>query len=591
MGTHPRKYSSSAPTLLLAGLLALGSAGAVVAQPPPIDLATVAAEDGLIERVLGSENMGRFGVPVAGGLDVDGDGFADATFASMTADAQGRQRAGRVDLVFGDGEIRGTLDTAEEPAAPRILQFLGAEPFETTGSEIWIDDVTGDGLADLLICRQNAARVGARPAAGALTIVPGSPELRTLADNGGVVDLATANPPVALLSIYGSETGGRFCMWVRTGDVDGDGVADLLVGADQEDSHGDDDAGAAYLIRGGDDLVGAGHRRVDVAGPAANGNGLDVLRVLPPTGASNFHFGATVQVGDLDGDGRGEVLVSAALNRAGASLGTPASPEPAEASGGAPNGRLWILWSQNLPAPPWNGTVIDLDTPPDQTTVLSGSADNRIFGEEMLAGFDFDANGSADLFVSDFLASPDPGRVRAGIAYVFFDAFRLKGQQADADTDIFEVAVTRILGPTAGAIGGDTAVGGDFNGDGVDDLMSSSPHDAPQGRASAGSLHILLGRPGGWPAVIDTANRPTLGVRVIEVQGAHGTTGGDTGDTLAYSAAAGDMDGDGRIDLLINEMVGNGSGPENIDAGNLLILGGDLLGLASGWRQGRRAQR
>jgi FG-GAP repeat len=49
--------------------------------------------------------------------------------------------------------------------------------------------------------------------------------------------------------------------------------------------------------------------------------------------------------------------------------------------------------------------------------------------------------------------------------------------------------------------------------------------------------------------------------------------GTDTGDTLCYSAATGDLDGDGRADLIVNGMVGNGSSPDAVDTGNLLILG------------------
>ena len=49
---------------------------------------------------------------------------------------------------------------------------------------------------------------------------------------------------------------------------------------------------------------------------------------------------------------------------------------------------------------------------------------------------------------------------------------------------------------------------------------------------------------------------------------------GDTGDTLGYSAASADIDGDGVMDIVVNEMVGNGLQPGSIDVGNLIILSG-----------------
>ncbi len=121
---------------------------------------------------------------------------------------------------------------------------------------------------------------------------------------------------------------------------------------------------------------------------------------------------------------------------------------------------------------------------------------------------------------------------------------------------------------------------GDFDGDGVDDLAIASPHAAPQGRASAGGVRVLFGRQGGWPAEIDLSpgNLPaTFEARITEVHGAAATSGSDVGDTLGYSAAAADIDGDGRTDLITNEMLGNGLTPGTVDVGNLVIVSGNAL--------------
>ncbi len=57
------------------------------------------------------------------------------------------------------------------------------------------------------------------------------------------------------------------------------------------------------------------------------------------------------------------------------------------------------------------------------------------------------------------------------------------------------------------------------------------------------------------------------------VYGAHGHRSSDSGDVLGYSADAADFDGDGKTDLMANEMLGNGLG-DAIDTGNLVILSG-----------------
>ena len=50
---------------------------------------------------------------------------------------------------------------------------------------------------------------------------------------------------------------------------------------------------------------------------------------------------------------------------------------------------------------------------------------------------------------------------------------------------------------------------------------------------------------------------------------------------VCYSAAAGDLDQDGRIDIITNEMTGDGSGGTPVDVGNLILLSGALLGPAT----------
>ncbi|MEE8585385.1 MAG: FG-GAP repeat protein, partial [Acidobacteriota bacterium] len=142
------------------------------------------------------------------------------------------------------------------------------------------------------------------------------------------------------------------------------------------------------------------------------------------------------------------------------------------------------------------------------------------------------------------------------------------------------VRLTRILGPRSGAIGSDTAAQGDFDGDGMPDLMIGSPDDSPQGRREAGTIHILFGQDSHWPALIDTAPGqlpPKNQLRIAEIHGARGAAAGDRGDVLCYSGAAGDIDGDGRDDIISNEMVGNGLAENALDVGNLIIISGRAL--------------
>ena len=235
----------------------------------------------------------------------------------------------------------------------------------------------------------------------------------------------------------------------------------------------------------------------------------------------------------------------------------------------------------NFTADPWPaGYAFSIDTAPGSTTILDGGDANRSFGEEILGGLDYDLDGHADLFIGDLVASP-LGRNVAGSGHVIYRARDLKGLDTDFDTLPPSVlAPTDILGGGVGDISSDTAMHGDFDGDGAADLAIGSPHANPLLRSDAGTIDILHGESGGWPASIDLASLPG-GVRITRIHGAKGDDGSDEGDTLCYSGDATDVDGDGRTDLVTNEMVGNGLAPGSIDVGNLIVISGRLSALFS----------
>ena len=135
--------------------------------------------------------------------------------------------------------------------------------------------------------------------------------------------------------------------------------------------------------------------------------------------------------------------------------------------------------------------------------------------------------------------------------------------------------IAKFIGAASSDIAGDTAAHGDFDGDGLADLAFSAPHGSPFGRVNAGIVYVLFGQVGVWPASVDLAGPlpPAMGsLRVAQLFGAAGNAVGDAGDTLSYSAAAGDVDGDGRDDLITNEMLGNGTSA--VDVGNLIVVNG-----------------
>jgi hypothetical protein len=450
-----------------------------------------------------------------------------------------------------------------------------------------MDDVTGDGVGDLLIASQNYDASATRVGAGSVSIVVGGPALATHAASEVPIDLAAPPMGITITTLIGAEARGRLGIWLRTGDVTGDGVADLLIGADQEASTGDTHSGAVYLLRGGAHL--AAGTQIDLIDFGTTTIAGHLAKVIPPDGSPppgsrHFHFGATCQLADLDGNGRAEVLVGAALNRAGAGLEAAPTGNFAHSSGGAQDGALYIAWDDNFldddnfPDPVWTpGYQFAMDEAIGSTSVVRGGQANISFGEEILGGLDFDDDGTADLFVGDIVGDLSPGAPRraSGSGHLIYNAASLKDADEftlDAPPDGF--TMTTFIGPEEGDIASDTALQGDFDGDGLPDIAFSSPHGSPRGRDEAGIVHIAHGQVGVFPEVVDLrdGNEPDASeIRLTEIQGVK------PHDVLCYSAAASDHDQDGIDDLVVNEMLGDGLQPGTEDAGNLIVISGKLV--------------
>lgn len=551
----------------LSALAACGDPLPPLSGPPPVNPVDLREAPHL--RVFGLRGTGERGTPIAGGRDIDGDGAADFVIASFMADPPDRAgvsrvAAGVVAVVFGDGQLSGEID-ASVPSA-QVLHIYGANYAETLGNEVWVDDVTGDGLADVLIGRQNFTQdLGAGVHPGAVSVVPGGPGLRDLPDH--VLDLGAA-PAAGVTTLVGEAHGDRFGIWLRTGDVSGDGIADLVVGADQRAAVGGPHVGAAFVLRGGAWLASGTTQGVESL-PA------DQRLRLEADLPEEAHFGATCQLADLDGDGLSEALVAATIERAGA--GVPpnsASAKTTHARGGVKHGAVWIFDARKINEA-WSAGLSSLSS----AVSVNGSALNVRFGEEIAGLGDLDGDGAADLLFGDIISNgagvvQRPG---AGSAHVLLNAGPLVNRQGAVSLDQLraEGRLLELVGAASGDITGDTAVGGDFDGDGLADLALSSPHAHVETREMAGVVHVVFGA-AGLPRLVDLAD-PERGraLTLVEVLGAQGARAGSQGDVLGYSAAAFDVDGDGLTDLLLNEMLGDG--PAGADTGNLVVLSGQTL--------------
>ena len=384
---------------------------------------------------------------------------------------------------------------------------VGEDPGDKAGQTVaGVGDVDGDGLPDVLVGAPEGARLSART--GMAYLVPGA----DLAGSSGALDLSTA----AMRFFGEAASDGAARSLDGAGDLDGDGLMDLTVGAPAADSDGND-AGTVYLLlafglsTGSDTyLVDAETRWTGEALSDAAGTGL-------------------AGVGDVDGDGLAEVFV-----------GAPGNDDAAGAAGKAylllGGDRTDGLFSLADASLAWTGTAV---------------GDNA--GRSVAGAGDVDGDGLDDLLVGAW--GNDLGGTDAGAAFlVLSSALPAHGASLLNASD-------RYLGEDPGDYAGFTvAIPGDVDGDARADLLIGAwGEDAGGSEAGRAYLVFSADRPSGGVLDLSRASRSFIGER--------------SGDRASLSlAGAGDVDRDGLADLLVGAPLNDNAG-SSTGSGYLLLSG------------------
>lgn len=371
-------------------------------------------------------------------------------------------------------------------------------------------DVNGDGLGDFVVSAPRAD-LGSAVDTGAAFVVFGR-------DGGGfTVDLDTLVEDGRGIRIDGAGgfAGGQPDV-AGAGDVNGDGLSDILIGDANATVGSSPQAGKVYVVFGS-----AVAKRIDLSSGSAfvqNGLGIEI------DGAQSYaRTGESVAaVGDFNGDGLGDVVIGA-------------SNQPRTVTSPAPEGKAFVIFGSSAARTVTLGAL----SAADGFELYSQVGQARL-GASVSGVGDANGDGYADVLVGAPGAG-GTGREDSGRAYLIF------GSKSPTALDVDATSTARRGWVFEGAHAGDgmgtsVAALGDVNGDGLADMAIGAPNAVALERNDGGMAYVLFGR--------ETSGRTDL--RSLEVDRGFRIFGAAVGDSAGSSVSgAGDFNGDGMNDILV----------------------------------------
>jgi hypothetical protein len=416
-----------------------------------------------------------------------------------------------------------TLGILDVSAAPHALQVFGDSNDLLNLSGNWTSsDITG-------FTRYESGQFQVDVANGMGVIVDGVVALGTLdGSNGFRVD----GPRL------GSGISGG-------GDVNGDGFADIIIGAPRATSGNLTQSGLSYVVFGGTTAHDSVFDLATLDGP--NGFRIDGAATGDRSGTS------VGLLDDFDGDGFDDLLIGAPLNSTTASY--------------AGAGYVVFHAAQGAARVALNG--LDGNT----GLILPGANANDYSGRTVSALGDFNGDGYGDLAV---IADRDDGATPViGSAYVVFGSHTVFGAS---------LALGSLNGSDGFRLDGSAvsqvqtvARAGDINGDGLDDLIIGGSKATTVGGSQAGTSFVVFGTTVSPHATIDLGNLDghngfhLLGLNAndhsgISVSGV-GDFNGDGFDDFVIGASDADPHGSSSGSAYL--VFGKASFNANLDLGNL----------------------
>jgi hypothetical protein len=440
--------------------------------------------------------------------DVDGDGVSDVVAAALQDEdpASGVSNQGSVAVWLGTTFGVDRVATGKVHGATPVGGVLLPDADALMGRRLAAGDVDGDGRCDVVATSYLVNLDGA-----------GSDGVSWLF---GADALLGSGPPDRLWSWDGADDSVQSGRNVAVGDLDGDGLDDVVLAGHNADRAGIS-RGAAFVFLAAD----------DDGRPAEEVVWLDDASVVVEGDEDYDNFAIGVAVRDATGDGAPDLLVGAIAD---------------ELDGGTYSvGTARVFEAATLLAGP------SLTTSDASTFAAPGVDVNDTFGAELTA---LDADGDGDPELAVYASRADGEGIEAGGVWLV---------ELDGSATRLELP-----GQPSGQHLGDraTLAWADVDGDGSRDVVGGA-WGAPRGVDGFDAGLVF-----GWAGAADSPTT-TLG----------GVSNHSAGDRLGLAVAVGDFDGDGRDDVVATMPSESRPSSFGAEFANPTECAGSVSGTGAAW--------